>query len=302
MKSAVICLSLLTLTLTSVACGKKGSKDKTSTAPNTSIDNPVDPTDSSPNPGSGTGNSNGSTPGKDVTGTGTGTGTGGSTNSPLTSPIVGLYLGTCEIEGTIGISSGIEITSTHIFPATALFSANDCAKESLIAWGHTGDYPTFETFAAYSAEKSKAAGNETVASFDDKAIKLTSKATGTVTSLNKTKATLSPDKRLKVFVSKHTVDIKTGVVSGELTLTKGPLTDGEFDIGFYCENAEKKIVRQESRFTVSATGIVSFVGKLNTWAPVPPITTCQVTLAALQKASGSTQSHDVAWSQFIDVK
>lgn len=302
MKTAIIGLSLLTF----VACGKKGAKDQAPTVPSTIIDAQVDPNKPNSN-----GRSDGSTAatestgttgidGPGTTGTGTGTGTDGS-NPGATGPVVGLYLGACEVEGALGISSGIEITSTHIFPATALFSATDCARDSLIAWGHTGDYANFASFAAYTAEKSKADGDEKVASFDNGTIKLVSKA-GITTSLIKTKATLAPEKRLKIFVSKHTVDIKTGLVSGELTLTQGPLVKGEFDIGFYCEDANKKIVRQESSFSVSAGGVVSFVGKLNTWAPVPVITRCQVTLAALQKSSGTTHSNDVAWSQFIEVK
>ncbi len=295
MKSAILCLSLLSL----VACGKKGSNDKNPSPVAPPTENTGTPTDPTPGttPGNGSGNAegNGTTPG---TGSGPGTEPG---NPAAGSPLVGLYLAACEVEGTEGIASGIEITSTHIFPATALFSSPDCSKDSLIAWGHTGDYRDFESYAAHVAAKTKALGDETVASYEEGAIKLVSSA-GITNRLVRTRVMLSPEKRLKIFVSKHTVDVRGGLVSGEAILSKGPLAVGEFDIGLYCEDANKKNVRQKVTFTNEPSGLITFSGVLNVWAPVPAITRCQVTLAVLQKNTATPQSHDVAWSQYIDVK
>lgn len=281
MKVAVVSLALLSF----VACGKKGSDKDKDPAPTTPVVD-VTPGEGNVNPANPT--ENPTTPG---------------TVTPVTGPVVGLYLSACEAEGALAFASGIEVTSTHIFPATAIFSSTSCTKEALVAWGHTGDYADFASYSAFTAERSKLAGDETVASFDDKAINFLSKA-GVASSFTKTKATLAPEKRLKIFVNKYAVNMATATVSGEVTLTKGPLVDGAYDIGFYCEDANKKIIRQESSYSIDAMGVISFVGKMNTWVPnqIPLVTRCQVTLAALQKQSGPVRYHDVAWSQFIEVK
>lgn len=283
MKKAIVCLSVLSF----VACGKKGSdKNKTPTTPIVSV-----------TPGNGD-----TTP---------------DTTPAVTGPLVGLYLGTCEAEGSLGFADAVEVTPTHILPATVMFSSPDCNKDTLVSWGHTADFASFEAYAASIAEKSKADGDETVASFDNQSIKFVSQA-GVASALLKTTTTLAPEKRFKIYVNQETVhnaeegvDLtevnvdSTASFSVEVVLTKGSLADDAFDLGLYCEDANKQVVRQESSFvTNAATGTITLTGKLNTWAAnqVPVPTRCQVTLEALQKASGETHSHDVAWSQFIEVK
>jgi len=222
---------------------------------------------------------------------------------PLLSPEAGLYLGACSIEGSHGLASGVEVTSTQVFAVTALFSSTLCTPGTLSSWGHTADFASFNAYAVSVGEQSKTAGDEITTSFDAATIKFLSKA-GAASSLTKISATLSSTQRFKIFVANLLVDGVNKTVTGTLELTKGPLIDGEFGIGFYCEDASKKILAQEVNFSTSAEGVTSFEAKLGSWTDnqVPAVTRCQATLTTIQKSGDKTSTRDVAWSQFLEIK
>ena len=276
MKIAVVCLSLLSV----VACSKKRSS--THTVP---VEQPAPQTDAPLDP---------------VVDSGT-----GPSVTPLTSPGEGVYLGTCSVEGTHGFANGIEVTSTSVMPTTALFNSTDCASGTLSSWGHTDYFASFSEYSASVAAQSQLAGDETTITFDTSSINFLSKS-GAASNLKKVPVILAADQRFKIFATN--LEINTTAtpmsISGTLELNKGPLSDAEFVIHFYCEDANKKPLAQEVSFSTGADGVTTFAAKLGTWGnnQVPANTRCQATLATVQTNGEEVSSTDVAWSQFIDIK
>ncbi len=269
MKSAIICLACLSL----IACLKKNSD---ATTINTKQEAPIvkiTPTQSA------------------------------DALVPIARPEPGVFLGPCVIEGTHGTANGIEVTAKQILLATALYSSTTCTPDTLSSWGYTTEFASFSAYAADIGVRSRLSGDEVAVSFDKSSIKFLSKS-GIASSLQKSTATLVPEQRLKIYVMNPLVDTVNATVSGQVLLAKGPLNEGEYDMAFYCEGANKKVLRQELSFATDAMGITSFLAKLNTLPDnhVPQVTRCQITLAELQRGGDSTQSQDIAWSQFLEVK
>lgn len=211
------------------------------------------------------------------------------------SPAVGVYLGSCEKQGSIGVASGVEITATEIRPVTAVFGDQTCAKSTLSTFGFTGSFASFAEYANYLNSVAQANGDGLSASFLDTTLTFASDS-GHKLSLVKTDVALLNTKRLRIFVSNESYDKASGIVKGRVNFTNNILSNDQWDLGFYCKK-DGKLVRQESSFT-NAGGLVDITAKLNSWNAITLPTTCQVTLILRQNPDHVT---DLAYSQELPV-
>lgn len=214
-------------------------------------------------------------------------------------PGVGVYLGSCERQGAIGVASGVEITATQIFPVTVVFGDQTCAPSTMSTWGYTGNFDTFETYANYVGTRAAEVDGQVSPRISGETIVFES-SRGDETVLQKMHVALYTAQRLQISLLDQPVSKESKTYTSRVQIQNSIFADDQWELAFYCVH-QGRLLRQESSFT-RKKGAATLSAKINSWNQdqIAFPARCQASLVLRHGNDGSAVS-DLAYSQFVTI-